>query len=290
VVVRGAIPPDFIKKVSQVAGGTTGSIDGRATLEIDPATFLGTSKDGTLIVGPRAWVEARVDDDWKAPKRKKGSAWAAIAKQLDAKPFFLVAAKLDEAAATALGKELGDEFARDVITGAELAVFALHHDGVAFQWKDRSKAGLERVALATEGLIELTRAAHVAPRGIARIAVAVLSSYQGKSKELDALIARKDDLLKVVEDYTGDGKFKVSFAKNVKARTLTVRATGKTLSDVIPAVAIVPGMAFLFLMAGDQAAPPPTTPVVKPARPAKPAPKPVPPRKDGGIKGKAKKP
>jgi hypothetical protein len=49
-------------------------------------------------------------------------------------------------------------------------------------------------------------------------------------------------------------------------------------------------MAFLFLMAGDQAAPPPTTPVVKPARPAKPAPKPVPPRKDGGIKGKAKKP
>jgi hypothetical protein len=280
-VARGTFPADFLKKVAAVAGGTTGAIDGRTTLELDATRFMGMTKDGTLIVGPRAWVEPRVDDDWKAPKRKKGSAWAAIGKRLDAKPFLLIAAKLDETTAAALAKEVDEPFASDLIAGSELAILALHTDGVAFHWKDRSKAGLERIALATEGMIELTRAAHVAPRAIAKIAVAALGSYAGQSKDVDALIARKDDLLAVIEEYTGDGKFKVQLDKNAKARTLTVRATGKSLSDVVPAAMFVPAGAFLFLAASDAAPPPPPPkPVVKPK------PKPVPPRKDGGVRSK----
>lgn len=283
-VARGTFPVDFLEKVAAVAGGTTGAIDGRTTLELDASRFLGMTRDGTLIVGPKAWVEPRVDDDWKAPKRKKGSAWAAIAKRLDARPFLLIAAKLDEASASELAKEAGEPFVSDLITGGELAILALHTDGVAFHWKDRSEDGLDRVALATEGLIELTRAAHVAPRGVAKIAVAVLGSYQGMNKDVDALIARKDDLLDVIEEYTGDGKFKVSFDTDNKARTLTVRATGKSLSDVIPAAVFIPAGAFLFLAAGEAAPPPPAKPQAKPA--AKPTPKPVAPRKDGGVKSK----
>jgi hypothetical protein len=280
-VARGTFPAKFLEKVAAVAGGTTGSIDGRTTLELDATRFMGMTKDGALIVGPKAWVEPRVDDDWKAPKRKKGSAWAAIGKRLDAKPFLLIAAKLDEATATALAKEAGEPFVSDLISGGELAVLALHPDGVAFHWKDRSKEGLERIALASEGLIELTRAAHVAPRGFAKIAVAALGSYKGLHKDVDALIARKDDLLEIIEEYTGDGKFKVSFDKNTKARTLTVRATGKTLSDVIPAAVFVPAGLALFLATSEDGSPPPAA---KPV--AKPKPKPVPPRKDGGVKSK----
>ena len=290
-VARGTFPADFVKKVSQVAGGTTGAIDGRTTLELDPTRFMGTSKDGALIVGPRTWVEPRVDDDWKAPKRKKGSAWAAIGKRLDAKPFLLVAARLDDATAAALAKEAGEPLVRDVVSGAELAILALHSDGVAFHWEDRTKEGLERIALAAEGLVELTRAAHVAPRGVTKLLIAAIGSYQGQSKDLDALIARKDDIMKVVEEYTGDGKFKVSVDKNVKARTLTVRATGKSFSDVVPAAMLVPVGAVAFLMASEE---PPATqvkPVAKP-KPAKPKPKakPVPPRKGGGVKSKAPRP
>jgi hypothetical protein len=280
-VARGTFPAKFLEKVAAVAGGTTGTIDGRTTLELDATRFMGMSKDGALIVGPKAWVEPRVDDDWKAPKRKKGSAWAAIGKRLDARPFLLVAAKLDEATATALAKEAGEPFVSDLISGGELAVLALHTDGVAFHWKDRSKEGIERIALATEGLIELTRAAHVAPRGFAKIAVAALGSYQGLHKDVDALIARKDDLLEIIEQYTGDGKFKVSFDKNTKARTLTVRATGKSLSDVIPAAVFVPAGLAVFLATSEDGSPPPAA---KPV--AKPKPKPVPPRKDGGVKSK----
>jgi hypothetical protein len=284
-VARGTFPADFLKKVASVAGGTTGSIDGRATLELDANRFFGTSKDGALLVGPRAWVEPRVDDDWKSPKRKKGSDWAAIAKRLDAKPFLLVAAKLDDTTAAALGKDLTEPFAKDLVAGAELAIVALHGDGVSFHWKDRTKAGLERVALAAEGMVDLTRAAHVAPRGVAKIAVAALGSYAGLGKEVDAVIARKADLLKIIEEYTGDGKFKVAVDKDAKARTLTVRATGKHLSDVVPAAVFVPAAAFLFVMGEDAAAPPQS----KPPATTKPKPKPVPPRKDGGIRPKAKK-
>lgn len=285
-VARGTFPAKFLEKVAAVAGGTTGAIDGRTTLELDPSRFLGTSKDGALIVGPRAWVEPRVDDDWKAPRRKKGSPWAAIAKRLDAKPFLLLAVKLDETSATALAKEVGEPFVSDLVTGSELAILAAHTDGIAFHWKDRTKEGLDRVALAAEGLIELTRAAHVAPRGMAKLIIAALGSYQGQSKELDAVIDRKDDLLKIVEEYTGDGKFKVEVDKDSKARSLTVRATGKSLSDVVPAAVLVPVGALVFQMAGAADASPPAQakPVTKPV--AKPKPKPVAPRKDGGIKEK----
>lgn len=286
-VVRGTFPADFVKKIAKPAGGKTGSVDGRDTLQIDADMLLGMTKSGVLIVGPRAWVEPRIDDDWKAPKRARGSAAATVASYLDARPWFLAALRVDDKAASALAKEAGDNVIGDLVAGHELAILALHHDGFAMHWKDRSAAGLDRVALMTDGMIELMRAAHVAPRGIAKIVIAALPSYAGKDKELDQLLARKDDLLKVVNEYTGDGKFKVDVKKSAKARTLSVRATGKSFSDVVPAAMLVPFGALFMVAEASPPQPPVRATPAKPA-PARPVParKPVPPRKGGGLKPK----
>jgi len=284
-VARGRFPADFVKKLSSVAGGTAGTVDGRATLEVDAKTFIGTTKDGVLIVGPKTWVTPRIDNDWKKPARKKGSSWATIAKQLDSKPFLLAAAKLDDKAATWAAKQAGENFAADLIRGHELAIVALHRDGVAFHWKDRTKAGLDRVAMLTDGAIELTRAMHIAPRGFAKIALAAVDSYKGKDKDADALIAHKADIVKIVDAYTGDGKFKVSIAKDAKARTLTMRATGKSLSEVVPTAALVPLVVIGLLTEERAAPPPPPPPATTPAKPAKP----IKPRPSGGVPTPPKK-
>jgi hypothetical protein len=258
VVARGKFPKDLVDKLAKVAGGTTGTIDGRATLDIDANTFIGTAKDGTLIVGPKAWVELRVDDDWKAAKHKKGSAWATIAKHLDAKPFLLFAAKIAEADATAYAKELGPSFLSDLVTSHELAVLAFQHDGLSLFWRDRAEDHLDRVALAVDGILDLMRAGHVAPRGMAKLLVAALESYAGVSPELDELITHKDDLLKIVESYSGDGKFKAVVKKDAKARTVTVQASGKKLSDVVPVALLVPAVVAGFLFSEEaKPAPPP---------------------------------
>jgi hypothetical protein len=276
IVVRGTFPTGLIKKVAGVTDSKTGTIDGRDTMTFE-GMLVGTAKDGSVIAGPPALAEPRLDDDWKAAKPKKGSAWATIAKHLDKGPFFLAASKLSADKRKAAAAAAGENFIGDVITGHELAIFALHHDGLSLHWKATDKDHLDQIALVTEGVIELMRAAHVAPRGAAKIVVAALGSYKGQDKALDALLARKDDILKLVGEYTGDGKFDVDTKKDKKAKTLDVRATGKKLSDVVPISLIVPGVAsFLFLAAGEEAAP---EPVKAPPPPRKQ----VPPRKGGGL-------
>lgn len=279
IVLRGSFPSDLVKKVAKMTGATTAPIDGRDTMELE-GMVVGTAKDGALIAGPRALVEPRVDDDWKAPRWKRGSLWSTIDAELDAKPVVMVALKARPELAKAARDATGDNFLSDLIAGHELAIFTVHHDGIGLYWKDRSKAGMQRVALAAEGVFELLRAANVAPRAMAKLAVAALPSYAGKNKTLDQLIARKDDLIKLVDEYSGDGKFDLKIKQDAKARTVTVRATGKKLSDVLPATMLLPGVVAALVMRGEEEAPmpPPRRPAVK--QPARKAP-PPPPTKGG---------
>jgi len=250
-VARGSFPKDLVAKIAKVAGGTTGTIDGRDTVEIDANTFVGMAKDGSLLVGPADWVKPRVADDWKAPKRKKGTGWATIAKYLDDSPFLLVAGRLEDDVAEAWSRDLGAGFVSDLLTSHELAVLSLRHDGVSFYWKDKTKDHLARMALAVDGTIDLMRAAQIAPRGAVELLVAALPSYSGTSDELDKIIAKKDDLIDLVDGFTGDGKFKATVKKDNKAKTVTVEANGKKLSDVLPVAVLVPAVVGGLLISGD---------------------------------------
>ena len=152
--------------------------------------------------------------------------------------------------------------------------------------------GHGRSVMASEGYVDVLRAMHLAPRGFAKIVVSFLDDLQGTDPELAVLKQHKGDILKLVDQFTGDGNFKVKMDKDARAFRVGVRLTGKRLSDVVPLGVVIPGMAFTMLSGGSKqsvttpVAPPPATvkprtgggikatpkPAPAPAKPAKPAP------------------
>ena len=174
-------------------------------------------------------------------------------------------------------KDLGDNFGRELVANHTVGVLAASATGLSWMYEAKDVAFARRLETASKGLIDLMRAAHLAPRGVAQVAVAALPSYAGKSKELDAVIAAKDKLLGAVWDLTGDGKFRATV--KVDGKLLTVVATGKKFSDVVPSSFVVGLGAIGFLTARGEAK-------AEEAKPAtvRPAPKkPMPPRSGGGL-------
>lgn len=279
VVVRGTFPADLPGKLAGSMGGKPGNVDGRATATMPDGTMMATAKSGALLVGKPEWVTTRAADAWKAPARAKGTPWARIATALDAKPFFLVASKPSAALVAEATKDLGDNFGRDLVANHTVGVFAASATGVSWMYEAKDAAFAKRMETASKGMIDLMRAAHLAPRGVAQVAVAALPSYAKMSKELDAVISAKDKLMGAVWDLTGDGKFKATV--KVDGNLLTVVATGKKFSDVVPSSFVVGLAAIGFLTARDG------KDEAMPARPAtggaKATPKPVPPRSGGGL-------
>ncbi|HEX7704525.1 MAG TPA: hypothetical protein VF403_27485, partial [Kofleriaceae bacterium] len=78
----------------------------------------------------------------------------------------------------------------------------------------------------------------------------------------------------VVASYIGDGQFKAKIDKDPKAMRVTVRLTGKSLSEVVPVGVAIPMMAFGFLVgrSSTSIATPPaiSTPATRPAQPLPP--------------------
>jgi hypothetical protein len=277
VVVRGTLPKDLPGKLAASMGGKAGSIDGRATATMPDGTMMATARSGALIVGKPEWVTARAANAWKAPPRTRGSSWARIATALDAKPFFMVASKPSAELVAQVTKDLGDNFGRDLLANHTVAVLAASSTGVAWMYEAKDAAFAKRMETASKGLIDLMRAAHLAPRGVAQLAVAALPSYAKVSKELDAVIASKDKLMDAVWDLTGDGKF----AARVKldGNLVSVTATGKKFSDVVPSSFVV-GLAAVGFLVERSSSKMDDKPSVTPVRPATP----VKPRSGGSMK------
>jgi hypothetical protein len=167
-----------------------------------------------------------------------------------------------EALATLGGSK---NFATDLIQRHKLASFSVFHDGIGWQWIDSSKDGLDAMAEVSDGMVDLLRAAEIAPRGVAKVIVGGLESYRGTNPQLDDVLAHKDALMKVVEAYTGDGSFQKKVDKDGKALSLSVRLTGKSLSDVVSVGGFLPVLgAVFFTMRSERG-----EPMVRPAEPAR---------------------
>ncbi|MCE9579814.1 MAG: hypothetical protein K8W52_42245 [Deltaproteobacteria bacterium] len=252
VEVRGTLPADLIAKISKLTGAPVEMIDGRGGIAMDTKAYLGIAADGALLVGTPGLVKPRLANTWKAPARPAGSSLARIATLLAEKPFVTVALHPSAgmiADATAKG---GDNFGVDLLKDADFLGAALRSDGITWSHVMKSKAGFERVGMMMEGVIELMRAAQIAPRGLAKIVVASLDSYAGKNRDLDDLIKHKADILKVVDAFSGDGQFKVAFDRDAKARSVVVHATGKSLSEVLPGVIVPLGMVGALVFSGSR--------------------------------------
>lgn len=281
--VRGRFTPASVEKIAKLTSTQATKIGGGLMVDLGGSQpSIALTKDGVLLAGTAKLVRDRLADTWKAPPRAAGTSLAYAADMIAGKPVFGISIALSATARKAAQDELGTKknFLTDVIQRHKAATFAIYADGVGWTWIDRDRAGLDAMAQMSEGAIELMRASQIAPRGMAKILMAGLESYRGTDKRVDELLQRKADIMKIVEAYTGDGNFKVKLDKNPTTLRLDVRATGKSLSEVLPAGFVIPlGAVGMFSMRSKKDAV--MMPEPMPARPVTKQPAPPPPGRPG---------
>lgn len=248
--VRGKLSMRVLDNIAALTKQQVQKVGGGALIEMgqnDPA--IGITKDNVLIAGSPKLVRDRLADTWKAPARAAGTnlGWAQDA--INAKPVFTLAVSASQTTRGIIAKEFGPKknFLSDLAARHKAFSFSVFHDGIGWTWIDQNKAGMDQIAMMSEGAIELLRASQIAPRGFAKILLGGIDSYKGTNKQIDEVIRRKADLMKIVENLTGDGNFKVAVNKDAAKSRLDVRATGKSLSEVVPAGAMIPAGFLMFL-------------------------------------------
>ncbi|HSR95609.1 MAG TPA: hypothetical protein VLM79_01010 [Kofleriaceae bacterium] len=283
VAVRGKFSSANLDKIARLVNKPLTRTDAGQLVELgatQPA--VGLTRDGVVLVGTADLVRERLTSTWKAPSHDAGTNLGYLAEAINGRPVFAAMMAMSTAARTEALRHLAPQgFATDIVKRHRAATFAVFHDGLGWTWVDSTREGLDDIELMSKGVLELLRAGQLAPRGLAKIAMSIAGSYRGASSELDDLISRKADVMKIVDSYTGDGSFKVAIDKNPRTMRFTVRATGKSVSEVFPGVIVpIAIVGFVQAQAKDavpQAAPPTPTPAPAPptwATPpaAKPAP------------------
>lgn len=270
--IHGKFSTAVVDKIGKMTKGMVTKVGSGMMVETSPTDpAIGVTKDGVLIAGTAGLVRDRLGDAWKAPPHGPGTNLGYAAEAIDAHPVYTTVLTMSAAARKQVTQGMGGKnFATDVVARHKMFSFSVFPDGVGWSWIDSSKAGLDSMAMMSEGTLELMKAAQIAPRAIAKIALGGLDSYKGTSKQVDQLIARKADVLKLVDTYTGDGNFKVSVNKDVAKLRLDVRATGKSLSEVVSAGMMFPAGA-AFLMMGRASASQPVMQQAQPPEKAQPA-------------------
>ncbi len=252
MVVRGKFAADLIDRLAKTSGGEVVESDGVKQLAVPGGAATLALKKGQLLLGTDAWLKPRLAKNWKAPRTKAGGAAARATALLRSKPLFAFVSSPSDMAVKRITQDIAqsDNLGVDLVSGHEFAAVTLGHNGVSWSVTARNQDGYERVVMASEGMLDLFRAGHMGARGLANVLMAGLPSYAGRGREIDMILAHKAEIMKLVSDVTGDGKFKVNFKKQAKRRTITVTATGKKLSDVLPIASLLPAVgAGFFLVA-----------------------------------------
>lgn len=282
VSMHGKFKLETVDKIGKMSGGSAAvRVAGGAWVDAGDGMAIAVTKNGMLLAGTSSLIKDRMVDNYKATAFTN-PGMANVKELLDQKPVFAVALAMSQPARSeALAKHGTDQnFLTDIVKRHKFAAFAVFKDGAGWWWVDSSKAGLDSMQQVSDGAIDILRAAQIAPRGFAKIALGALDSYRGKSKQIDDLIRHKNDVWKIVDTYTGDGQFKAASSADPKSLKLSVRLTGRSLSEVLPIGVILPGMGFALLerssapavqqMPAPTALPPPPPPAKKGNPPKKP--------------------
>jgi hypothetical protein len=273
VAVHGKFNAGTVDRIAKAAGRTSIKAGAGAWFDAGDNNAVAVTKNGTLLAGTTSLVKDRMADAWKAPATTTGTNLGHARDILSQKPVFAMVINLSPTArAEALANMKGQNFATDIIKRHKHWSFSVFRDGIGWSWIDSSKIGLESMAQMSDGLVDVLRASQIAPRGFAKILLGGLDSYKGMNKQVDDLIRHKSDIEKIVQTYTGDGQFKAQIDKDPKALKLTVRLTGKSLSEVLPLGGLLPiGAASFFMVRSKDAyssppvmvSPPPPPPRAK---------------------------
>jgi hypothetical protein len=237
--VHGNFTPVLLEKIAKMQGGKTVKVGNATELDAGGQT-LAITQGGVLLAGSTALVNERLAAAWKAPTHAAGTTLGATADLIAGKPVFGMVVALAAPARTAAIDAVGrTNFVGDLLSRHKLAALGIFHDGIGWTWTDSTKAGYDSMATISEGTLELFRAGQLAPRAIGKIVIGGLESYRADPR-VAQLLDHKDDLMKLVSAFTGDGSFKQQIDRDPKTLTLHVRATGKSFSEVVPLAALAP--------------------------------------------------
>ncbi len=261
VVVRGRLA-GVVDKAATLLGTPPRAVHGRPTVAAMNLMVAETA-DGQVLVGKPAWVEARLAPTWK-PTGLTGRL-AGAARIVDAKPALAVAVAPSPAMLAQLGPDA-------IMLGTtRFAGGSLLHNGTQWVMQGGNAADYQRHLALTEGYVDLLRAAHLAPRGMARMFLAYVDVIAASDRDLAELARNKPQLTALVERYFSGGEFQTKIDREPREHRVSIRLTGKKLSDVLPVGALVGLGAIGWLTATQEAAAPaPTT--NRPIKPAKPTP------------------
>lgn len=269
--VHGKFSVATLDKVSKMTGKTPMKIGGGTLVETgsdSPAIAL--TKTGVMLVGQGALLKDRLSDQWKAPSHAAGTSLGYFADIIANHPVFAVSLTLSAAARKEVTSKFDQpNFMTDVIARHKVAAFAVFHDGIGFTWVDSTKQGLDDMGQTLDGVVDILRAAQIAPRGVAKIFMGALDSYKA-DKRVAELIRHKADLMKIIETYSGDGSFKVQRDVDPKNLKLNVRLSGKTLSEVVPLGMVAPLAGLMLFTRSSMSSPPPAMQMPEPAVKKKP--------------------
>lgn len=257
--IRGKFSPASFQRIAKLWHRKLTQLPGGVLLDGGREPALALTKDGVALAGTPSLVRDRLAAGWTPPSHAAGTALGYAADAIAGHPVFALVVTMSAAARTTALAALPEHgLLADVISRHQAAALSIFHDGVGWLWVDRSPAGLDAMELIARGALDVLRAAQIAPRGFAKIAVGALDAYRGSSPQIDELIAHKADILRLVDMYTGSGEFKTTVDKDAKALRLAVRATGKSVSEVLPFGLLVPGAigAVLLFESGRAVAPP----------------------------------
>jgi len=238
IVARGAFGATPLASFAKLTGKELVQLGARTVLRLEPGVTLGQGPDGALLLGTTAWVEPRIRATWGAVSDKGFTAEAS--RILAKRPFLMLASRPSPTVAKRFARNFRDpdlQFFKELLTDHRFGGAWLAYNGLGWTWTAHKKAGAARVKLASEGVIEILRAWHPALRGFTRLALAVLPSYASQPV-IQHVLEHKDWILKTVLKHSGDGNFAVRLVK--KGKTVTVEATAKRLSQVLPVTGFLP--------------------------------------------------
>jgi hypothetical protein len=248
VTVHGKFTTSNVDKIAAMSNHKATPLGGGAWVEVDTQTAVGVTKDHVLLAGTTPWVRDRMAESWKAPSHAAGTSLGNAAALIEGHPVFGWSLTLSAGARQELTRKLdGPTILNDLIARQKASSFALYADGMGWTWTDSTRSGFDAMVTASDGMVDLLRAAQIAPRGMAKLALGGLESYKSDKRVAD-LLAHRDDLMKLVSTYSSDGQFRVKLDKDAAKLRLDVRLTGKTAGEVVPIGALVPFMALGFLL------------------------------------------
>ena len=238
MTVRGNFPPNWTDSLRHL-GSEGFAVDGQQALVIGDAVVARTH-DGQALVGNRALVEERLKKGWKPPAARAGSLPAEVRAALGERPLFTALFAPSPAARQLVIARADEPAMRDVIAGLSQIRFSVLRNGVSWRAVASDKNGYEAAVLASEGVLDLMRASHLFARAIARLGLSAARTHARSEPRLQAVVARETDLLRLVDQMTGDGRFAATVSRAAAKNTVTVKATGRTLSQVLPVAGVLP--------------------------------------------------